>query len=313
MARTAERKLAIAKRICDLAVNKYGMRKQDLLFDPLVLPISTGIEEDRRNAAETIEGIRRISGELPDCHTVIGLSNVSFGLKPAGAGGAQQCLPARMPRSGPDGRDRACVEDPAANEDRGCEVECSDGFDLRSPRERRSVNAVYLTVCRGPAPGSKLQAQAELPLNERLQKHIIDGDKRDLEKDLTEAMGQWAAADDHQRASSGGDEGCRRAFRLWADAATVCAAVGRGDEGGRRLSPAVHGKSRGHHQGEDRPGHGQGRCARYREEPRRYHPHQQRLIPSTTWASSSRPRPFCMPRRSIQRTRLGCRGYWSRA
>src|SRR5438067_3496095 len=82
MARTAVRKISIAKRIRDLA-NKYGLRDEDILFDPLVLPISTGIEEDRRNAMETIEGTRRISRELPRCHTVVGLSNVSFALKPA--------------------------------------------------------------------------------------------------------------------------------------------------------------------------------------------------------------------------------------
>src|SRR5438034_8759157 len=82
MARTADRKISIAKRIRDLA-NKHGLRDEDILFDPLVLPISTGIEEDRRNALETIEGTRRISMELPKCHTVVGLSNVSFGLKPA--------------------------------------------------------------------------------------------------------------------------------------------------------------------------------------------------------------------------------------
>src|SRR5204863_1040006 len=82
MARTAARKISIAKRIRDLA-NKYGLKGEDILFDPLVLPISTGIEEDRRNAVETIEGTRAISKELPKCHTVVGLSNVSFGLKPA--------------------------------------------------------------------------------------------------------------------------------------------------------------------------------------------------------------------------------------
>ena len=60
MARTAERKISIATRIRDLAV-KNGLRDEDLMFDPLVLPISTGIEEDRRNAMETIEGTRRIS------------------------------------------------------------------------------------------------------------------------------------------------------------------------------------------------------------------------------------------------------------
>src|SRR5204862_5572087 len=80
--RTADRKLSIAQRIRDLA-NKYGLKDEDILFDPLVLPISTGIEEDRRNALETIEGTRRITRELPKCHTVVRLSNVSFGLKPA--------------------------------------------------------------------------------------------------------------------------------------------------------------------------------------------------------------------------------------
>ena len=82
MARTAERKIEIAKRIRDLAVDKYGLRDCDLMFDPLVLPISTGIEEDRKNAQATIEGTRRIMQELPQCHTVVGLSNVSFGLNP---------------------------------------------------------------------------------------------------------------------------------------------------------------------------------------------------------------------------------------
>ncbi|HEY1629626.1 MAG TPA: homocysteine S-methyltransferase family protein, partial [Tepidisphaeraceae bacterium] len=70
MARTADRKISIAKRIRDLAV-KYGLHDGDILFDPLVLPISTGIEEDRRNAMETIEGTRRISKELPLCHTIV--------------------------------------------------------------------------------------------------------------------------------------------------------------------------------------------------------------------------------------------------
>src|SRR6185503_11624399 len=81
--RTRERKLSIARRIRDLAVGKFGLRDQDILFDPLVLPISTGIEEDRRNALETIEGTRLIAKELPECHTVVGLSNVSFALKPS--------------------------------------------------------------------------------------------------------------------------------------------------------------------------------------------------------------------------------------
>src|SRR5215210_7613490 len=82
-ARTAEWKLRAAKAIHDLAVGRYGMEPSDLLFDTLALPLSTGMEESRRDGIETIEGIRRIKAELPGVHTVLGLSNVSFGLNPA--------------------------------------------------------------------------------------------------------------------------------------------------------------------------------------------------------------------------------------
>ncbi|MGE5114022.1 MAG: methionine synthase [Acidobacteriaceae bacterium] len=80
MALTADKKVAIAKRIYELAVNKYGIRPQDLIFDALTLPISTGQEDYRTAGMETLEGIRRIKQELPECKTVLGVSNISFGL-----------------------------------------------------------------------------------------------------------------------------------------------------------------------------------------------------------------------------------------
>jgi 5-methyltetrahydrofolate--homocysteine methyltransferase len=80
MALTADRKTAIAHRIHDLAVNKYGLRPEDLIFDALTLPISTGQEEYRSAAIETLEAVRRIKLELPRCRTVLGVSNISFGL-----------------------------------------------------------------------------------------------------------------------------------------------------------------------------------------------------------------------------------------
>jgi 5-methyltetrahydrofolate--homocysteine methyltransferase len=80
MALTAERKVAIAHRIHDLAVDKYGLRPEDLIFDALTLPISTGQEEYRSAAIETLEAVRRIKLELPRCRTVLGVSNISFGL-----------------------------------------------------------------------------------------------------------------------------------------------------------------------------------------------------------------------------------------
>ena len=83
MARTAERKLSIAARAYDRATKVHGLNPADLMFDPLVLPISTGLESDRRSALETIEGVRQISAAFPLAQTTVGLSNVSFGLSPA--------------------------------------------------------------------------------------------------------------------------------------------------------------------------------------------------------------------------------------
>jgi 5-methyltetrahydrofolate--homocysteine methyltransferase len=82
MARTAQHKFEVAERIYDICTNEYGLPPTDLLFDPLVLPVSTGQAEERRNGLETLEGIRRIKQGLPGALTTVGLSNVSFGLSP---------------------------------------------------------------------------------------------------------------------------------------------------------------------------------------------------------------------------------------
>ena len=80
MALTADKKVAIAKRIHQLATKRYGIRAVDLIFDPLTLPISTGQEEYRTAGIETLEAVRRIKQELPECRTILGVSNISFGL-----------------------------------------------------------------------------------------------------------------------------------------------------------------------------------------------------------------------------------------
>ena len=80
MALTWQKKLAIAKRIYDLAVNKYGIRPCDLIFDALTLPISTGQEDYRTAGIETLKGVKAIKQELPEVKTILGVSNISFGL-----------------------------------------------------------------------------------------------------------------------------------------------------------------------------------------------------------------------------------------
>ncbi|MGZ4814468.1 MAG: homocysteine S-methyltransferase family protein, partial [Terriglobales bacterium] len=80
MALTADRKVEIAKRIFQLATEKYGIRPVDLIFDALTLPISTGQQDYRTAGIETLNAVRRIKEELPGCHTILGVSNISFGL-----------------------------------------------------------------------------------------------------------------------------------------------------------------------------------------------------------------------------------------
>src|SRR5437764_4336269 len=80
MALTADKKVAIAKRIFELATGKYGIRPVDLIFDALTLPISTGQEDYRTAGIETLEAVRRIKEELPEVKTILGVSNISFGL-----------------------------------------------------------------------------------------------------------------------------------------------------------------------------------------------------------------------------------------
>jgi len=84
MAKTADRKVEIAKRIRDIACDDHGLDPEALIFDALTFTLTTGDDEWKPSAVETIEGIRRIKAELPGVHTSLGVSNVSFGISPGG-------------------------------------------------------------------------------------------------------------------------------------------------------------------------------------------------------------------------------------
>lgn len=83
MAKTLERKIEIAKRLYDLAVNQFQLPASDLLFDPLVFTICTGMDEDREHGKVTLNAVTAIQQHCPGSGTILGLSNISFGLKPA--------------------------------------------------------------------------------------------------------------------------------------------------------------------------------------------------------------------------------------
>src|SRR5579859_6866390 len=86
MAHTADRKLEVARRIHGLACGEHGLAPESLIFDVLTFPVTTGQEDLRDDAFQTIEGIRRVKAELPGVLTMLGLSNVSFGISLAARG-----------------------------------------------------------------------------------------------------------------------------------------------------------------------------------------------------------------------------------
>ena len=106
-ARTPEWKLRSAKAILDIAVDRYGLEPHDIFFDPLALTLATGIEESRGDGIATIEGIRKIKEELPGVGTILGLSNISFGLNPAARQALNSVFLHECQEAGPRRRHRA--------------------------------------------------------------------------------------------------------------------------------------------------------------------------------------------------------------
>ena len=188
-ARTAEWKLRSAKAIYDLATQTYGLPASDIMVDALALPLSTGMEESRRDGIETIEGIRRIKAELPGATTVLGLSNVSFGLNPA----ARQVLNSVFLHECVEaGLDAAIVHAskimPLAKIDPEARETCLDLIYDRRTADYDPLQKL-LQLFEGKTTAKADNAMdANLPIEERLKRRIIDGNRVGLDDDLEAAI-----------------------------------------------------------------------------------------------------------------------------
>ena len=192
MARTADKKFQIAQRAYRQAV-EYGIAASEIFFDTLVLPISTGIEEDRINGKATIESISRIRQELPGCHVILGISNISFGLNPA----ARIVLNSMfLHEAMTAGMDAAIVSAnkilPLSKIEPHHQEVCRDLIYDR--RKFEGDVCVYdpltklTTLFAGVTTKRDQGVDESLPLEERLKCHIIDGERIGLEKLLTQAL-----------------------------------------------------------------------------------------------------------------------------
>ncbi|MCS6873569.1 MAG: methionine synthase [Pyrinomonadaceae bacterium] len=199
MARTAEKKTAIARRAYKQAI-EFGIKPHDIFFDPLALPISTGIEEDRRNAAETIEAIKQIHKEMPDANIILGISNISFGLVPAArivlnSVFLHECVQAGM--------NSAIVNaSKILPLSRFSEHEIEVALDLIYDRRRFSDGvciydplAEFTKLFEGKNAKSIKAETENLSLEEKLKRHIIDGEKIGLEENLKKALEKYSPLD----------------------------------------------------------------------------------------------------------------------
>ncbi len=184
MAVTRERKLAVAQRSYDLLVSKYGLRPEDLIFDPLVFPVGSGDASYIGSAVETIEGVRLITEAFPECSTILGISNVSFGLPQAGREVLNSVFIHHCVKAG---LTYAIVN-----------TEKLERYASISPEELKLAEDLIFWCGADPVAAfadafrDKQQTQhapaADLPLDERLPRYIIEGIKNGLSTDLDEVL-----------------------------------------------------------------------------------------------------------------------------
>ncbi|MFP4652144.1 MAG: methionine synthase [Phormidium sp.] len=191
MARTADKKFEIAKRAYYAAI-EFGIPARELFFDPLALPVSTGIEEDRENGKATIESIRRIRQELPECHITLGVSNISFGLNAA----ARQVLNSVFLHDAMEaGLDSAIVSAskilPLAKIDPDHQEICRkliyDQREFDGDVCTYDPLGVLTTLFQGKSAKKTEAIDKNLPIEEQLKQHIIDGERIGLEESLEKA------------------------------------------------------------------------------------------------------------------------------
>ncbi len=194
MARTAQKKFEIAQRAYQ-DVLKFGIPPHEIFYDTLALPISTGIEEDRENAKATIEAIRLIRENLPGVHFMLGVSNISFGLSPAARITLNSVFLNEAMKAGMDGAIVSAAKIlPLAKITEEHQQICQDL--IYDNRKFEGDICIYdplgklTTVFQGvSAKDTRSSATlADLPIEERLKQHIIDGERIGLEDALKVAL-----------------------------------------------------------------------------------------------------------------------------
>jgi 5-methyltetrahydrofolate--homocysteine methyltransferase len=188
MAKTADQKLAIARRLYDFAVNQHGLRPEDLLFDPLTFTIATGNEDDRRLGLETLDGIEAIAREMPHCQIILGLSNISFGLNPAARHVLNSVFLDHAVRRGMTGAIVHVSKIMPLHKIPEAEARAAEDLIFDRRREGYDPLHAFIALFEGRKSAKAEKKERPADVGERLKQRIVDGDRQDLSADLTEAM-----------------------------------------------------------------------------------------------------------------------------
>jgi len=188
MAKTADAKLRIARRLYDFAVNKHGLDPSDLLFDPLTFTIATGNEDDRKLGLWTLDGIERIAKELPECQIILGLSNISFGLNPAARHVLNSVFLDHAVKRGMTGAIVHASKIMPLHKIAAEEVQVVEDLIYDRRREGYDPLETLLSVF-ADRKAEKAEARVRaVDVETRLKDRIVDGDRQGLEDDLASAM-----------------------------------------------------------------------------------------------------------------------------
>jgi 5-methyltetrahydrofolate--homocysteine methyltransferase len=188
MAKTAEDKLRIARRLVDFACNRHGLPQSDLMIDPLTFTIATGNEDDRKLGLWTLEGIRMIREEFPDIQIILGLSNISFGLNPAARHVLNSVFLDHAVRAGMTGAIVHVSKIKPLHLIPPEEVKVAEDLIFDRRAEGYDPLQRMLEIFAGrKAADSAARKRAET-VEGRLKDRIIDGDRKGLEEELADAL-----------------------------------------------------------------------------------------------------------------------------
>ena len=193
MAKTAEDKLRIARRLVDFACTRHGLPQSDLMIDPLTFTIATGNEDDRKLGQWTLEGIRMIREEFPDIQIILGLSNISFGLNPAARHVLNSVFLDHAVKAGMTGAIVHVSKIRPLHQIAPEEVQVAEDLIFDRRREGYDPLQRMLELFAGRKAADTTAKKRAETAEGRLKDRIVDGDRKGLEDDLAEAMAKGIA------------------------------------------------------------------------------------------------------------------------